>query len=168
MYNTGDLIVYGNMGVCRIADISVREDAAGGQRAYYVLEPLYQKCTVTTPVDNAKVPLRPVISREEAEQLIDEIPNINADEYPTGAVRQLTEYYEGVLKTNDCMKLLELTMCIYSKKCCMEAQKRKFGLIDEKYMKRAEELLLGELAAVMDMTREQVREYIEQRVGAPA
>lgn len=79
MYQVGELIVYGGTGVCRVEAVETpqqRGPEAG--RQYYLLKPLYQDGTIRIPVDS-KVFMRPVISRQEAEALIDAIPGMHAE-----------------------------------------------------------------------------------------
>ena len=167
MYNVGDLVFYGSTGVCRIVEIKkpnvVKEKE---ERLYYTLKPLYQECMISTPVDNDKVFMRPIITKEEAERIIDTIPNIQAEAYYNRALSQLSEHYAETIKTHSCKKLLELTMSIYAKKQDAKKQNKKFGAIDERFMKRAEELLFGELAAALNIKKEEVMPYIEARVEA--
>ena len=79
MYQVGELIVYGGTGVCRVEAVETpqqRGPEAG--RQYYLLKPLYQDGTIRIPVDS-KVFMRPVISRQEAEALINAIPGMHAE-----------------------------------------------------------------------------------------
>ena len=160
MFSVGELIAYGNTGVCRIESI---ESDKAGQR--YVLRPLYQSCTISLPVDSPKDFMRPLISKDEAMSLIDSIPGVSAEPYHNKVMRQLTEHYESALKNYTCESLVELTASIYAKKLQAERERRKFGAIDERYMKRAEALLFGEFAAVLDIPREAVRAFISERLG---
>ena len=81
MYQIGDLIVYGGTGVCRVEKVEAPKlKGTDGKRQYYTLKPLYQDGTICIPVDT-KVFMRPVISREEAEKLIDAIPEVKAEAY---------------------------------------------------------------------------------------
>jgi len=163
MYQVGDYVIYGNTGVCEITEIKPLA-YLGSEQLYYILTPVFQNCTISTPVENRKVFMRPVISKEEAEQLIDRIPSIHAQAYHSSVLRQLTDHYEALLETHDCETLVELTMSIYSKKRCVEEQKRKFGAIDERFMKRAEDLLFGELSVALGIPKEAVVDYISARV----
>lgn len=165
MYSIDDLIVYGNTGVCRVADIEQREVSDGSIRPYYILQPLYQTCVISTPADNCKVFIRPVISREEAEELIDSIPSVKAEAYHNPAFRQVREHYEQSINTHECKNILKLAMSIYAKKQEMISMKRKLGSIDDRYLKRAEELLYGELAVALGMDITEVPEYIASRIG---
>ena len=55
-------------------------------------------------------------------------------------------------------------MSIHAKKESMQRQKRRFGSVDERFLKQGEDLLFGELAAALDIPREEVPGYIAARV----
>jgi CarD family transcriptional regulator len=164
MYKVGDLIIYGNIGVCEVADIMTPgfSDADKSQ-LFYELKPLSQNGTIYTPV-STKVFMRPIITADEAERLIDMIPTIQPKAYHTGRMNELAQHYESAMKTHDCSDLLELSMSIYAKKKYLEENGRKFGQIDDRYMKRAEELLYTELSAALSIPKEKMPEYIASRV----
>lgn len=119
-----------------------------------------------TPVDNPKVIMRPLVSRREAEALIDRIPDLQPEAYYNKVLRELTEHYDTILKTYDCEALLKLTMSIYAKKQEAQGHKRRLGAVDESFLRRAEELLFSELAAALGLERDQVQPYIAARVEA--
>lgn len=124
MFQPGELVVYGATGVCRVESIQQPEPHSALQgKTCYLLKPLYQDGVIYTPVENSKVSIRPVMTREEADALIDQIPTMQA-----------------------------------------EAQKRRLGMVDERYMKQAERLLYGELAAALEIPFDQVQSYIACRV----
>ncbi|GHU78781.1 hypothetical protein FACS1894191_0180 [Clostridia bacterium] len=166
MYSIGDLIVYGNTGVCRVSDITTR-DVPGTDKnlLYYVLIPVYQdRCTIYAPTD-VKVFMRPVISKEEAEKLIDMIPSIKVSTYYSCVVRDIEEHYKKSIISHDISDLVELTISIYTKKLEMARQNRRFGAMDERFMKLAEELLFGELAVALGIAKGDVPDYIAERIG---
>ena len=163
MYALGTLILYGTLGVCRVGEMVTRR-VDGAEKQFYELQPLYQTCVVYAPVEG-KVFTRPIITREEAERLIATIPSIRPKICPIKAAGQLADYYERAISTHDCGELIELTMSIYAKKRLAERQKRKMGAVDERFMKRAEDLLFGELGAALEIPRDNVRGYIEEKLG---
>lgn len=167
MYEVGDVIIYGSVGVSKIADITTLKAISGmdSDMLYYVISPLYENGTIYTPVDTTKVFMRPIISKEEAESLIDSIPSIQAEAYHNTSVQQLSQYYESIISTHNCSNLIEMTMSIYNKKKYIEAQNRKFGLIDEKYMRKAENLIYGEFSVALGIQKEEVQKYIQERVN---
>ena len=77
MFQKGDLIVYGNMGVCRVEAVEAPAGlpGAGEKKLYYKLDPVYEIGTVYIPVD-AKVFMRPILTHAQAEALIGRIPEI--------------------------------------------------------------------------------------------
>ncbi|MDR1565092.1 MAG: CarD family transcriptional regulator [Oscillospiraceae bacterium] len=166
MYKIGDLILYGNTGICRITDISTRNiPGRDKNQLYYVLEPFYQdRTTIYTPTDT-KVFMRPVVSREEAEKLIALIPTIKAKPYHNRATSELEQHYRAFFKSHNCEDLIEITMSIYNKRQELAEQKRKFGSVDERFMKQAEDLLFGELSVALDVPKDEMPAYIERRIG---
>lgn len=166
MYQAGDLILYGSTGVCRVTEIVAKKlSRTEPERMYYILTPLYQAGTITTPVDNSKVFTRPVITRQEALDLIDQIPGIQAEAYHNQNLQKLENHYKTAMESHDCLDLLRLTMSTYQKKKEREEAKLKFGAVDRRYMERAEALLFGELAVALDIARDAVETFIQERLG---
>ena len=160
MYKIGEQIVYGSTGICTVLEIGPSKlHGSDPQRLFYSLKPMYQDGVIFTPVDG-KVFMRPVITRSEANSLIMSIPTIRAEVCLERNLAMLTSHYEGILKKHDCKMLLELTMSLHEKRILAQKQNRKFGLIDERYMKRAEDLLFGELSVALGINRDDVPEYI--------
>ena len=169
MFQPGELLVYGTTGVCRVEGVATPNlTRAEWGRQYYLLKPLYQDGVIYAPVDSQKVPIRPVISREEAEALIDLIPSIQAEACRASTLQALAQHYQSLVRCSDCLELIRLVMSIYAKQKQAEAQKRRLGMVDERYMKQAERLLYGELAAALDIPFDQVQPYIARRVEGTA
>jgi len=165
MFQVGDKMMYGSTGVCTVVDITtVNLPGVDKNRLYYVLRPMYQDGIIRTPVDNEKVFKRPVISRQEAEALVDMIPTVKATACNEKNLVMLRNHYQERLGTFRCEDLVQLTMSIYAKKQDAARQQKKIGLTDEKYLKRAEELLFGELAVALEIPREEVPFYITARL----
>lgn len=163
MYRIGELILYGRTGVCRVENISAASDGAA---AYYTLQPLYQKCCITIPVDSDKLFTRPIISKAQAQQLIREIPDIPAEPYYNRNLNQLRSHYKEWIETHDCRELISMAKSLWLKQQEAEAQKKKFGAVDERFMKEAEDLLYGEFAAALEIDRSDVPDYITCSLAA--
>ena len=162
MYQVDELIMYGSTGVCKIKEITKQD--FGGDRLYYVLEPLCQAGVIYAPVDNEKVFMRPVISENEAKDLIDSIPTIHTEIYKSSSMQQLTKHYQSILDTHGCTEMLGLIKSIYLKGLEAMKNNRNLGQIDKKFMKRAEDLLYGEFAAAMHVSREEIAVYVHDRL----
>ena len=80
-------------------------------------------------------------------------------------LQALAQRYQEAVHSSDCRELLEMMMSIHAKQRQAETQKRRLGLVDERYMKQAERLLHGELAAALEIPFEGVPAYIARRVA---
>lgn len=167
MYNVGDLIMYGGTGVCEVKEITKPDFALDADQDYYILQPLYQNGTIYAPVDNEKVFSRPVISAEEADKLISIIPQVHTEIYKSSSTQQLTKHYQAVIDTHKTVDLIRLAKSIRKKMEAAHKQNRHLGQIDKKFMNRAEDLLFGELAAALDIPREEIESYIQMKLGMP-
>lgn len=164
MYKIGDLIIYGGEGVCRVTDIGKPHISGIDEKVlYYTLEPLYRKQKIYSPVET-KIFHRPVISPDEAERLIESIPSIQVSIVENQPAKILTEQYREYFKNHDCRDLLKLVKGVYSKRILTEGKGKKLNQTDEKFMKKAEELLEGEFVVALRLPKESVNEYIEQKV----
>ena len=106
--------------------------------------------------------MRPVISREKAEELIDSIPNIEEDTFTCHSVRMANEHYQETLKTHDCEALVQLIKTVYAK---ARRHGRRVSQVDQRYRKRAEELLHSELSVALGIPVKEVPGYISERIG---
>ena len=168
MFSIGDKIMYGGTGVCVVEGItSVKLSGMDRARDYYVLRPMYQSGTIQTPVDNEKIPIRPVMTRAEAERLVDTIPNVDAVICMEKNLSALRNHYQQQMSSFDCLDLIRVTKSIYAKKKDAEKRQKKIGMTDERFLRRAEDLLFGELAVALDISRDKVTDYIADRLGGP-
>ena len=166
MYQVNELIMYGSTGVCKVKEVT-KQDFGGdhADKLYYVLEPLYQSGVIYAPVDNERVFMRPVISENEAKELIESIPTIHTEIYKNSSMQQLTKHYQSILDTHGCKELLGLTKSIYMKKVEAVKHNRNLGQIDKNFMKRAEDLLYGEFAAALHISKDEVESYVHRLLG---
>lgn len=166
MFKVGDKIVYGKNGVCEVVEItqmSLSDDSK--KELYYNLKPIYQQgSTIYTPAENGKIAMRAVINKEEAEKLIELIPKIKAEPIANSNKREMVEIYENALSSQDPADLAELTKSIYAKKQIAEQNKKNMGAVDEKFMKKAEEMLFGEHAVALGIEKDDVPEYIAKKI----
>ena len=166
MFEIGDLIMYGARGVCRVKEITELDwDAACKGREYYVLEPLFNSNMIYVPVDNQKVYMRPVMSKQEVLDLIDSMPDVEYESFKARSIQQLSRYYQSAIDSHDSSELIKLTKFIHMKKVAADENNKQLGQIDVRYMTHAENLLFGEIAAVLDIPREDVESFIEDRIG---
>lgn len=164
MYTVGDIIIYSCEGVCRIESIE-KLDVSGidSDKLYYNLSPVFHMGNIFVPVDT-KMYMRPVIKHEEVHSLINLIPMIKTSVMASQSRRMLEENYNKYIQTHDCLDLIKLLKSIDQKASEAAKEKKKLGAIDERFKKKAEELLFGEFSVVLNIPREDVRSYIAAKV----
>lgn len=160
VFGKGEYVVVGNKGVCAIEDITTLNiSGVDKEREYYILKPVYVPgSTVYVPVDAAQDSMRRVLTKEEAKQLIDEIPEIPLITITNDKL--LEQEYRGCMKTNNCEEWIKIIKTIYLRKQKRLEAGRKVTAVDAKYFRIAEDNLYGELAVVLDIPRNEVQEYI--------
>ena len=164
MFSKGEYVVSGNKGVCVVEDITTL-DIAGvdKEREYYILKPVYMAgSTVYVPVDTADGSLRRVLSREEADRLIQGIPEIPLINISNDKL--LEQEYRGCIRTNDCAEWIRVIKTIYLRKQKRLEAGRKVTAVDAKYYRLAEDNLYGELAVSLQMQRGEVEDYITKEM----
>ena len=164
MFQKNDYVIYGNNGVCRITDIGPLDmPGIPKERVYYTLVPYYAKDSqIFTPVDSTKVVMRPLIRKDAMMQLLEEIPDMEplwiTDE------KQRETRYKETIRTCDCRELIRIIKTIYYRIQSRIADGKKITSSDEKYFHLAEDRLYGEFAMILGIEREQVREFILEKV----
>ena len=165
MYQAGEFIVYGTSGVCKVEAVGPSPFEGEEDKLYYTLTPVAGTETIYLPVDSP-VYTRPVITRAQAERLIAAIPSIEEDHFTSHSLRMSTEHYQTVLRSHDCRELVQLIKAVYAKS---RRSGRRVSQIDQRYRKRAEELLHGELSVALGIPVGEVHAYISRKIGtAPA
>ena len=168
MFKVGDLIVYGNTGVCTVEKIGKPElTGVSDDKEYYTLSPYYSRNSrIFTPCDNDKVVMRPVISKKEAEKLLKEIPKIKLLVITDEKKRE--ERYKETMRTCDCREFVSILKTIYSRKITRLAEGKKVTASDERYFNMAEEKLLGELAIALGVEKSEMRVKLNETVWEEA
>ncbi len=165
MFKVGEYIIYGMNGVCRVEDIGpMKLTGIENDKDYYTLLPLYTKGSmVYTPVDNQKVVMRPIISKQEACRLIDEIKKTKPLDVTDDKRRELA--YKEALKSCDCRELIRIINTALKRKKERLAQGKKMSACDERYLKQAQDSLYGEFAISLKMEKNEVEDYIVHRIS---
>ena len=164
MFQVNDLIVYGQIGVCKVTDISVPDFCKESNRLYYTLEPVSRRGTVFSPVD-ADVYMRPVLCREDAENLIRMIPDIAGTSCTASNMQELNHRYSELMRSHNYEDLISLLISIYRKKNSRSQTNQKIGTVDETFLKRAESLLYTELSISLGIPEQDVPHYIAEKLG---
>ena len=162
MFNVGEKIIYGENGVCTVEKIApLNMSGASKEKLYYYLTPMIGSGTYFAPVDTMAF-MRPVMSREEAEALVDSIPGIPPAICNDSRFNHVDAFYRDLFKlhTNEA-----LVSVIKGLRCRMAERKTRSSRA-EATMKRAKDILHGELSVALEIEFGDVEEYIKERIGA--
>lgn len=165
MFAVNDYIVYGNHGVCKVENIgTVSLAMVDKNKIYYTLRPVYKsEAVVYAPVENPKSVIRPVLTKEDADKLIEEIPSL--DSVWIGNEKEREVQYKAALRSCDCRELIRIIKTLYHRKMDRIKDGKKVTVVDERYFRQAEDQLYGELAFAMSMDRNQVGECLITRIS---
>ena len=164
MFKIGDYIVCGNNGVC-IVDSVGPVDVPGipSDKIYYTLIPHNTNGKkIFTPVDNERVIMRPVIDKDEALNLINDI--INIDSLWDMDKKRREQAYKEAFQKCDCRELIKIIKTIYLHSQSRLAEGKKVTAGDERYFQMAEDRFYGELSIPFQMDKEEVKEFVTSRV----
>lgn len=168
MFETGNYIIYGTKGVCKVDAIgTINVPGADRQRLYYTLSPVNDRSgTIYTPVENSKVAMRRVISKEEALALIDEIPSIESLWISNEKERE--HLFQKALLTCDCREAIKIIKTLYLKKIKRQESGKTATALDQKYLQYAQDQLYGEFAIALGMDKNQVENFITETIEGSA
>ncbi len=167
MYAQGEKVIYGGEGVCVIDKIDkLSISGMKNDKLYYYLTPYYRGGTIYAPIDTP-VHMRYLISKDEALELIDRIPEIPAEVFKTANIRLLSEHYQSIIKSYKCEDLVRVIKAIHLKREIALENGKRLGSVDERFMNKAEDMLWGELAIALGIEKSEVDAFITARVEKP-
>ncbi len=165
MLEKGHIFVYGGSGVCRVEDICIR-DYGAGKKEYYVLQPVYDmRSSLSIPVDSPAFAsrARELLSKDEVLNIIDTLPNTDAEWIRDDKER--VEVFKNLLEGGVRKDIATLIRTLYLHKKELAEKGKKLRSSDEAIMQRAEKLLYGEFAWVLEIDPKEVISYIRERIG---
>lgn len=160
MFTVGDYIVYGTDGICIVKDISqIDIPGAPSGRTYYLLSPVgVRESKIYSPVDNTKVVMRKIISKEEAAELLKKLDAIQ--EIPVTDDKVMEQQYKEMIASCDLMQLFSLVKTIRKRQNKRISEGKKITSTDDRYLRRAQEAICSELMLALDKDREEVLELV--------
>ena len=160
MFSIGDKIVYGENGVCTVEKIEpLGNTGANKGMLYYHLSPLIGSGTYFAPVDSGAY-MRLVISREEAEALIDSMPNIEPAICNDNRFNHVDAFYKELFRQHSNEALVAIVKGLHLRM----SEKKTRSSRAESTMKRAKDILHGELSIALGLEFAEVEDYIRDRL----
>lgn len=167
MFSIGSYVVYGSQGVCRITEIR-REDFSGTAKDYYILTPTDDPkmvIYVPTDADALTAQMRQLLSPDELSALIRNGAAAEPMEWINDP-RARNELFRRILQSGDRLRLFCLLRTIHERREQQTALGKKLYAADEAIFQRAEKLLHGEIAVILNIHPAEVQEYIGRQLRA--
>lgn len=164
MFQIGDKILYGSVGVCEIKEICAK-DFGGKSSDYYVLIPIYkEQSTVYVPVDSEALceKMRALHTKEELNAIFESLHDEEIVWDDNKYTRR--EAFNGILEKGSLTALFSLyrVLDLHNKELCEKG--KKLHVFDERIFGDAEKLIREEVSVVLDIPKESVKEYILGRI----
>ena len=151
MFEIGEYIVHPGQGVCRIADIVDDPDPT------YKLIPigLRHPMLISYPVASEDR-LRPVISCDEAQDLIDGYQDMQLDKHRARSRALEEKHFRSVIRTGTCKDTIRVAKTFRQRIDDVQAENKKPPVVYRRIFQEAKDRSLEELAVALDMTPEDV------------
>lgn len=165
MIESGDYIIYGSNGVCKVEAIgTVDKEGIPNDKKYYTLIPVYTRGNrIYTPVDNSKVVIRPVISKEEALALIDSMMELKVLDITED--RRGEEIIKEVLGKCDCFETAKVFKSLYFKRQLKAEQGKKQNIREDKYFNLSKDNLIREMAITLGVDIQNIEDLLIKSVN---
>jgi len=159
MYKVGDIVVH-KRDICKISGIA--KNYRPGED-YYILSPIDDNSLVIhTPILDGRGLIRSIITKEEAERLIKEIPNIATIEFNDD--RSLEVKYNALVNSGKNQDLIQIIKTTYLRREEKEIKGKKVNEKDKNYFRLAEKMFYSELSVALNKTYDETKEYIVSKV----
>ena len=163
MFSIGDYMVYGINGVCRVQDICASPFDKKDTRTFYLLKPLSagEGSVIYTPVDNVQVLMRPLMTKEQAAELIERMPGLEPLEVPMEKMRR--DLYRQAMQTCDPEQYVRLIKTVSRRRIDMMQQHKRLSETDADFERNAKLSLYHELSVVLNVQYAEIEAYLIDR-----
>jgi len=166
-YSAGDVIIYGNKGVCRIDEIKSMSFAREEPKEYYLISPMFTRSSLVmyVPLDNELqcAEIKPVLSRDEAMALIESLPFNNCDWVEDRNERK--EKFATILNSGSREEIAGLIHLINKQRAALTEAGKKLNAQDARALDEAVTRINNELAIALDVEPSDVSDIIRDKTG---
>ena len=158
MYKIGEYLVY-RKSVCQVKEIKEKKGTN-----YYQLVPIDDaSLKIEVPVEDKDKVLRNLITKEEIENLVKNMPNIELIDCND---RMIELEYRNLLATGNKEDIIRVLKTAHLRNKARLENKKKMNEKDINYLEKAEKLLYNEFSIVLNLSLEDTKQYIINKVEA--
>ena len=159
MYKKNDYLVY-KKDVCKVKEI--KKNKLNGLD-YYILVPIDdESLIIDVPTDNRMGYIKDIITKEEAEKLINSIPQIE----PLSNIedKNIENRYKNLIYNGTREDLIKIIKTTYLRNEERIKNKKRISDKDLNYFNKAEKYLYNELSIALNMSFDETKDYIISKV----
>lgn len=158
MYKLDDYVVY-RKDICRIE--SIKENYFNDED-YYILKSVTDpSLKINIPVSKSATLLRDLITKDELESIISEIPEIDmiktSDKF-------IEHEYKELMNSGSHRDLIKIIKTTYLRNKERMENKKRIAEVDSTYFELAEKYLYNEFSIVLDLSFDDTKKYIIDKV----
>ena len=166
-YEKGQTIVYGSNGICVVDDVRrMKITSDSPSKPYYVLKlKRDMNTTILVPVNNVELvsKMREPIEKDEIISMLEETDEQkmawNAD------IKARNNLFHEILHKGTSRDLLRMVICLYKRKEMLFKEGKQLSEADKRTLRTATGLLEEEVAFVLEISSDDVADYIMCKLG---
>ena len=158
MYEVGEYIVHPGQGVCKVEDVIENPEVS------YMLMPVgtSNPMRISFPISGENR-LRPVLSHDEAQELVDEYTDLSIDDYRSASIALEEQYYRDKIRRGTCLDSVRTVKTFRHRIDEAKANNKRPPVAYERILKQAIERSLEELSIALDMSKDDIVSLFESR-----
>lgn len=165
MFAVNDYVFYGSSGICKIVDIQTAPlDGMPKDREYYILHSVHDVNGVMyVPVDSDCIFLRALITRAEAENLLEQISQIAViDEVNAKLLR---EKYNVAMRSHQPVEWVRVLKTVTMRMNEPRPVARRISETERSFAENARKYLYHELSLVLGVSLQEIQNAIVERIS---
>lgn len=158
MYEVGEYIVHPGQGVCKVEDVIESPEVS------YMLMPVgtSNPMRISFPISGENR-LRPVLSHDEAQELVDEYSDLSIDDYSSASIALEEQYYRDKIRRGTCLDSVRTVKTFRHRIDEAKANNKRPPVVYERILKQAIERSLEELSIALGMSKDDIVLLFESR-----
>ncbi len=161
MFVIGDYVMHNGHGLCVILDLIHNETL---DNDFYKLQTIHNKMSIMMPCDKATQFLRPILSKQSLIKAMNDSVILSNEYVKDNKERKII--FQQLITSNDIVDTIRLLKMLYHLSDDKKIEKKTLGSFDTQFLQQAEKKLFNETAVVMNMTIEDAKNYIYERLKA--
>lgn len=163
MYEVGEYIVHPGQGVCKVDGVVEQPQES------YVLLPVGARhaTRISFPVAS-EARLRPVVSADEAKELIDDYAELPIEDFSSRSNALEEEHFKDEIRHGSCRDTVRVAKTFRQRIAEVRERGKKPPVAYERILKQASDRSLQELAVALDLSVDDVRTLFSKVAGDPS